>query len=488
MAPGAGRSAGNSFGGAMPSPGRPSWRSASALACASTAVLGVLLLAALLPPPAESSSAPRNPSVASRTVAAGGIHKIKHVIVIMQENRSFDSYFGTFRGANGIPMRNGVPTVCVPNPQLGRCRRPFLDNSDRNWGGPHDPHATVADVHGGRMDGFIAESEVAHQHSPHAAEDVVGYHDGSSLHNYWSYARAFALQDRMFAATNSWSLPEHLFMVSEWAAECSDPFNAMSCVNMINGGAPPGGTAPHRYAWTDLTYLLHQHHVSWRYYVRTGIEPDCRNNSEVDCPPTKQSAVKAGVWNPLPNFATVIHNRQRRNIKPTTWFFHAARHGTLAAVTWIVPGSGVSEHPPRLVSDGQAYVTRLINAVMRSPQWRSTAIFLSWDDWGGFYDHAVPPRDDINGYGIRVPGIVISPYAKHGYIDHQTLSHDAYVKFIEDDFLGGTRINPRTDGRPDRRPNVRENDQRLGNLVKDFNFNQPPRKPLILPPPHVHAP
>ena len=87
---------------------------------------------------------------------------------------------------------------------------------------------------------------------------------------------------------------------------------------------------------------------------------------------------------------------------------------------------------------------------------------------------------DGNGYGLRVPGIVISPYAKANFIDHQVLSHDAYTKFIEDDFLGGQRIDPATDGRPDPRPDVRENAPQLGNLVADFNFNRQPRKPLVL--------
>ena len=109
------------------------------------------------------------------------------------------------------------------------------------------------------------------------------------------------------------------------------------------------------------------------------------------------------------------------------------------------------------MSAGQVYVTGLINAIMRSPDWDSTVILLSWDDWGGFYDHVPPPKVDGNGYGIRVPGIVISPYARRGFIDHQVLSHDAYVKFIEDDFLGGERIDPKIDGRPDQRPDVREN-------------------------------
>ena len=117
---------------------------------------------------------------------------------------------------------------------------------------------------------------------------------------------------------------------------------------------------------------------------------------------------------------------------------------------------------------------------MQGPAWNSTAIFLSWDDWGGFYDHVTPPHVDENGYGLRVPGLVISPYAKKGLIDHQTLSFDAYLKFIEDDFLGGSRLDPKTDGRPDPRPDVRENASVLGNLESDFDFSQSPRTPVVL--------
>jgi phospholipase C len=122
-----------------------------------------------------------------------------------------------------------------------------------------------------------------------------------------------------------------------------------------------------------------------------------------------------------------------------------------------------------------------VNAVMRGPGWKSSAVFLAWDDWGGFYDHVKPPVVDKQGYGLRVPALVISPYAKRGFVDHQTLSFDAYLKFIEDDFLRGRRIDPKTDGRPDPRPNVRENERILGDLVKDFDFRQKPRRPVLLP-------
>jgi phospholipase C len=122
----------------------------------------------------------------------------------------------------------------------------------------------------------------------------------------------------------------------------------------------------------------------------------------------------------------------------------------------------------------------------RSPDWAHTAIFLNWDDWGGFYDHVRPPDIDAHGYGLRVPAMVISPYARRGYVDHQVLSMDAYVKFIEDRWLHGHRLDPRTDGRPDPRPDVREREPALGNLLADFDFFGHPQPRLILPPrPHT---
>ncbi len=163
-------------------------------------------------------------------------------------------------------------------------------------------------------------------------------------------------------------------------------------------------------------------------------------------------------------------------------YYRDAAQGTLPSVSWIVPNADDSEHPPASIATGQAWVTGLVNAAMRGPDWDSTAIFLAWDDWGGFYDHIVPPTIDDAGYGLRVPALVISPYARQGSVDHQTLSFDAYLKFIEDDFLGGQRLDPATDGRPDSRPDVRENDPALGNLLADFDFSQPPSPPLILPP------
>jgi phospholipase C len=411
-----------------------------------------------------------------------GIHKIRHVVIVLQENRSFDSYFGTYPGADGIPTVGGQPAVCVPDPMTAKCVRPYADHSDVNQGGPHNSTNATADIAGGKMDGFQAQAESS---GGAATPDVMGYHTASDIPNYWTYAKDFVLQDRMFEPTASWSLPAHLFEVSEWSARCTQ-HDPSSCVNAVQRpGLPPdypgsGGTTP-IYAWTDLTYLLHKKGISWAYYVVEGAEPDCENDAAMTCGPIHQNSKTPGIFNPLPYFDTVQNDGELGNIQSVSQFYTAAKAGLLPAVSWVTPSAEVSEHPPSPISFGQSYVTSLVNAVMSSPDWSSTAIFLAWDDWGGFYDHVVPPTVDANGYGLRVPGIVISPYARRGLVDHQTLSFDAYDKFIEDDFLGGARLDPTTDGRPDPRPDVRENAGVLGNLVLDFDFNQAPRGPVTLP-------
>ena len=425
-----------------------------------------------------------------------GIHKIRHIVIITQENRSFDSYFGTYPGADGIPMKNGVPTVCNPDPKTHECVKPYHDTSNRNGGGPHDTINAIRDIHAGRMDGFQRQAREGRFLACHSTDnpgcsltpkkpDVMGYHDWHEIPNYWDYARNFVLQDHMFEGVNSWSLPAHLSMVSGWSARCSKHGDPMSCTSALT--APFGATGQGKkldYPWTDLTWLLHRDHVSWRYYVASGSQPDCAT-SAMFCGESPQSASTPSIWNPLPRFDTVQRDHQLGNIQPLGNFYRAAHRGTLAAVSWLTPSQAMSEHPPSLVTAGQTYVTGVINSIMRSPDWSSTAIFVFWDDWGGFYDHVKPAQVDGEGYGLRVPALVISPYARRGYVDHQVLSSDAYLKFIEDAFLGGQRLDPATDGRPDPRPDVRENAPILGNLANDFDFSQKPRPPLILP---LHPP
>jgi phospholipase C len=428
----------------------------------------------------------------------GDIHEIRHVIVIMEENRSFDSFFGTYPHADGIPRRHGVPTVCVPN-GVGRCVKPFLDpNGANDSGGQHGPLAGQQDVDGGRMDGFVRVTDgdlirSCRRHPDGSAcaqlrhPNVMSYHDGGQIPNYWAYARNFVLQDRMFEPNWGWSLPAHLWLVSGWSAQCSDPYRASTCTTNLKGpGEGPSATLrrhPHGplFGWTDLTWLLHKYRVTWASYVERGAAPDCLTGP-ISCYTRLEGPSTPGFWDPLPNFTDVRQDHQSAaSQEPLSRFYAAAARGTLPNVSWVTPDWADSNHPGASIAAGQAWVTRLVNAVMKSPDWKSSAIFLAWDDWGGFYDHVKPPTVDAQGYGLRVPALVISPYAKKGYVDHQILSFDAYLKFIEDDFLHGQRIDPRTDGRPDPRPDVRENESILGNLETDFDFAQKPRRPLLLP-------
>ena len=288
-----------------------------------------------------------------------GIFKIKHVVIIMQENRSFDQYFGTFPGAEGSPAWRAIPGRPVrARSGNGGCVKPFHDTNDENFGGPHGAANATADMDcadpaprtGCKMDGFVAQAEkgqnCTHQRSelqslhpgPQAqCIDAMGYHDGGEIPNYWAYARNFVLQDHMFEPNASWSLPQHLFMVSEWSALCTDPANPFSCTNALQNPNTPDGLQ--HYAWTDITYLLHRAGVSWGYYVFQGTEPDCESDSAMTCAPVQQGPKTPGIWNPLPSFTDVAQDGQLGNIQSLSSFFAAAQSGDAAG--------GVVDRPQR---------------------------------------------------------------------------------------------------------------------------------------------
>ncbi|MHB8416454.1 MAG: alkaline phosphatase family protein [Myxococcales bacterium] len=473
-----------------------------------SAVVGVAALAACSSKaaPSESSGGGTGGSSSSGTSGSssgtsagdGGFGQIQHVFIIFQENRSFDHYFGTFPGADGFPrLPDGGFAACVPQLDGGPCVRPFHDRADVNAGGPHGAANATADIDDGGMDGFVVEQQKAgtgcKQGDPSCAgsrlgvalHDAMGYHDDRELPNYWKYAETFALQDHLYQSNASWSLPSHLFLVSEWSANCTSPDGGQSgnpadCVSDINLDLKTANAFAYDFAWTDLTFLLHQAGVSWKNYLVQGSEPDC-DEGEMECDPVPQLIDVPGIWNVLPMFETVHQDAQTGNVVPFDQFYLDVRSGNLPQVAWFFPAQQVSEHPPASISLGQAYVTGIVNAIMQDPQlWATSVIFISWDDWGGFYDHVPPPRVDVNGWGLRVPGLTLSPWVKPG-IDHQPLSHDAYAKFIEDVFLGGQRLDPATDGRADPRPDVREANPGLGDLRAELDFTQAPLPPLVLP-------
>ncbi len=471
-------------------------RARSRIASLRAPFIGALVALAVVLPSAilASSGSPVDAEALAPGSAVGGpgIRRLDHLIFIVQENRSFDHYFGTYPGADGFTMIDGEPANCIPDPILGHPSCPYHTSALAFKGGPHNQKASVRSIDGGSMQGHIGalpDSErwcIARRSAkcrpfvgPDLQPDVMSYLDRRDIPNYWRYADEFVLHDRMFGPTDGWTLPAHLFLVSGWSAVCSDPRDPMSCISNVDLKEEEQrweyGERP-IYAWTDITWLLEQWDVSWGYYVADGtcVFPPCDGLRGENTPSTR---------NPLPGFTTVHETGQLDRIQTHQDLMSQVRDGTLPNVSWVVPGSA-SDHPSsgRGIRAGQAYVTRLINAIGNSEIWESSATFLTWDDWGGFYDHVLPPKVDDAGYGLRVPSLIISPYARQGYIDHQMLSFDAYLKLIEDRFLRGERLDPATLERPDSRSIVREEVEGLGDLINGFDFRQDPRDPLILDP------
>ena len=329
--------------------------------------------------------------------------------------------------------------------------------------------------------------------------EVLGYHDSTDIPNYWAYAQNFVLLDRMFAPAPTWSPVVHNYMVSGWNADCS----TSPCVTKIDS------VVGNKYQWTNITNLLDEQKSldkPWKYYHGECWDPHCttcdtnpkRCVKTTTCDTTSNNSADQIIpfWSPLSSYRTVTTSRTNQGLGQFYDDVADSSGKSLPAVSWIVPGRAVSEHagiidPPVDIQAGQAYVTSIVNAIMRNQAlWETTAIFLSWDDWGGFYDHMVPPNafgdvndtDNNHRYGLRVPGLLISPWVKSkGYIDPQTLSHDAYLKFIEDLFLGSQKIggsNP-TLGPKDDRTQQREASSALGDLVQEFNFDHAPLMPLL---------
>jgi phospholipase C len=391
---------------------------------------------------------------------SGGLGRVQHVVVLMLENRSFDSYFGTFPGVNGIPPNPN----CNPDPQTQQCILPFHNTSLINYGGPHSTSAMWGDIDGGKFDGFIIQAEQQPKYIDPSPDDVMGYHTCAEIPVYCQYASEYTIADNHFAATNSWSAIAHLYLVSGWSAKCTSP-DPMSCTSSNN-------TNPYvdELAWTDITWLLHSHGISWKYYMYgkggNSLGPRTFNGDDGEDP--GPNVFSPSAWNPLPGFDDVRTDGELGNIVAGDNFLADAKAGTLQAVSWVIPPFLRSDHPAEPISGGQDWVRHQIGAVMKGPDANSTLILVTWDEWGGFYDHVMPPVIDVGGYGFRTPLIIVGSMVKHGYVDHQLLTSDAYLKLIEDLFLGSARLDPNTDGRPDPRSDVRENVTGLGDLRNDL--------------------
>jgi phospholipase C len=390
------------------------------------------------------------------TTTPPGLEKIEHFVFIMQENRSFDSYFGTYPGADGIPS-----SVELVDPWDNSKIKPYHDVNDINFDGPHGWENAHSDINGGKMDGFLKEAYKRYaeglgiNRTPgNDPREVMGWHDYHEIPNYWSYAQLYVLQDRMFESVASYSLPAHLYKLA------------------AQSGGYTGFNQPYpsSFNFPEITELLTGGSISWNYYVTSGNATDQQGRTIGSQEEQQKDPDEYTYWNPLPAFPKVQDDPvQRSHLVDTSKFYTDAQSGTLPQVSWVQPhfGSVVSEHPAFTggVRKGMAYVTGLVNAIMNGPEWNSTAIFITWDDWGGFYDHVSPPKVDEFGYGIRVPGLVISPYAKQSYIDHKTYSFESWLKIVEERF-GIASMTAR--------------DKDALDMINSFDFSQKPRAPVLL--------
>ncbi len=261
----------------------------------------------LLEQKAPASSPAASPASSSSPASASmpaGLEKIQHFVFIMQENRSFDHYFGTYPGANGIPQG-----VAEKDPKDGKMVTPFHDTSDINRGGPHDWDNAQGAINNGKMDGYLNESYKAENPNgvfanPLVAagkdpKDVMGYHDYHEIPNYWNYARLYVLQDAMFESVASYSLPAHLYML----AAQSGGYYSMT-----------GQAMPSTYNFPEITELLTSGKVDWKYYVTAGTEPDTEDAHVVGSPSQEQQEPgKYSYWNPLPAFSHIQNNPSERN-------------------------------------------------------------------------------------------------------------------------------------------------------------------------------
>jgi phospholipase C len=371
---------------------------------------------------------------------------IKHVIFIIKENRTYDNLFGRF------PIGDGATTGLTKD---GR-RISLLPLLDKETDLQHNYAAGLAAVDGGKMDGFSAIPDKA------GNSTLLAYSAASpgQLPAYWGYARRYTIGDRMFSSVNSSSFPNHLFTVAAQSAGIIDGPNYRTSWWGCDG--PPGITAPLLGSDGKLSAkrvpvcldipstagsMKGHAGVSWSSY---GARPGQLGYGWVALDAIKPVR-ESGDWN--------------QHAFPWEWFQSDIRQGYLASMTWITPPFDTSDHPggPSLCK-GMNWTANLINAVMRSPLWESTAIVVTWDDFGGFYDHVAPPQVDRFGFGPRAPLLVISPWSKRG-VDHTTYDFTSVLKFVGEDF--GLPI-------------LTERERNANSLRSAFQFSTP-LKPWVAP-------
>jgi phospholipase C len=401
---------------------------------------------------------------------------IKHIIVIMQENRSFDNYFGTYPGANGIPRGTCMP-LSSDHPTVG-CVKPFLSTSPVSEDMPHGYQASIVAYDNGKMDGFmLGENE---------DPKTMSYYDNKTIPYYWDLAKHYVLADNFYSSVLSYSLPNHWYAVAGQAPATSvyypmqkPPHNNILSqqenASTIAGGKTNFGVNPNPTTasssdeiarvyleesnLTKTLFMNNTHNITWKYYdhlVQIGGYKGAVN-----------SGLAFEYWNPFSAKGTTYTPQYAQHFVGRAQIFNDLKSGTFPQVSWVIPSFPISEHSPANITTGMNWVKLVISSIMSSPYWNNTAIILTWDDYGGFYDHVPPPQIDKYGLGFRMPALILSPYAKQGYIDHTQYQFESTLKFIEWRFS----LPPLTD-----------RDLHANNLLNAFDFSQKPLNPPHLVP------
>lgn len=342
-----------------------------------------LVVAAIAAPVTTAGAAARQTAAAARSSTATTTPAIQHVIVVMQSGHSFDNYFGTRRGVDGIPA--GVCQRVQVNSKS--CVKPYHLNSDQARAGLTDTlRVTSHAIDQGKMDRFVNA-----QPNATIGSLAMGYFNGSDLPYYWNLADRFTLYDHFFAVSQAGGLPNRL------AAEAGTTGGLTS-----NASPAVGISVP------TIFDQLNAAHLSWKYYVQG----------------YPFQSVTAGDRSrvPLLSMPTVTGTPSDANrIVGTGQYFSDLATGNLPAVSYVSDSSGNSERAPQSPAQGAAFVESLVNALMQSSSWSHTALLLTYDDSGGWYDHVVPPTVGTTTWGLRVPTILVSPYARAGHVDSQQL-------------------------------------------------------------------
>lgn len=356
---------------------------------------------------------------------------IQHVVVIMQENRSFDHLFNGFPGADTVKtgMNRGVSVPLTVTP-LGN--GPDVDHTHTGWWQQWD---------NGKMDGFANKGTML----PYT------YIDPKETVPYWTLARQYTLGDRMFQSNTGPSFVAHQYMIAGQSGKASEnpDSNTWGCdakpstrVPLIGPNGTDRGSVYPCFDYKTMADLLDAKHITWRYYAPSADED---------------------LFFMLSAYQAIRHIRFGADwhedvTSPETSVLSDIAAGKLAQVTWIVPAFNNSDHPGA-PAQGPDWVASIVNAIGSSKYWSNTTIFIAWDDWGGFYDHVPPPQTDDMGLGFRVPVLVVGPYAKRGYISHVTHESSGFLRYMEEIF---------------NLPSLGTRDTNADDFRDCFDYSQPP--------------